>query len=186
MIRYILLIFFLFIAVSANAQVWVCHGDKLATPFPSWYFEYARIDLNEGVWLGRYDSACIEGQAHPYTNGEFASFSAVPGSREQCIQEFRYTILSEDTLGLELRYKDSGYFMPYKPHAEQHVVEFHSEDALYVRFYVVDKKGIKSDLQVIEKDYGKSTGLYKKFGQERYAVKMRCSMLSDVSISDED
>lgn len=181
MVRYILLILFLFITASANAQVWVCQGDKLTSPFPSWYFEYARIDLDEGVWLGRYTFACIEGNAEPYTEGKTRLFSEVPGSLNQCIQELSYTILTEDTVALEQRYKDTSYRMPYQPDATQEVIEFHSEDALYVRFYVIDKEGIKSDIQVIEKEYGKLKGWYQKFGQKRYAPRMRCNIEGDLN-----
>jgi hypothetical protein len=161
---------------SALAQRWVCFGDKLTTPMPSWYFEHAVIDFDEGVWKGKYDFACIEGQAQPYTGGS-SYFSDVPGALQECLEEFRYAMWTEDTLGLEVRYKDSGYHMPYQPSRTYHVVEFHSEDALYVRFFLIDSTGKKSKIQVIKKEYGTSKGQYKKFGQERYAVNMHCRLV---------
>ena len=162
--------------IIAAAQIWICAGEKQPLPFPGWHFEYAKIDFNEGIWLGRWGGSCVDFQAKPYTGRTSLNFSDVPGSEEECRGEFRYAMMTEDTSILEARYRNSGYFMPYSPFLTEHVVEFASEDALYVRFYIINSTGERSEIQVIKREYGTIKGRYKKFGQERYATNMHCSL----------
>jgi len=143
-------------AANANAETWLCKGSIYAAPF--YYLEVAELDFEKQLWRSRWTFGC--------SHDEVAEFFEMEA--KNCISNYLTAI------------KQSWTSPIYETNQNYHPLKKVSEDAVYLRFEIINRDGSTTDTQIFAKDLEKDglrASYTQTFGQPSYRPNFDCELM---------